>query len=178
MIYRVVGFCDEFGFFFLCCKIWEHEVATAMKQMVSLKALEPDGMPPVFYQSYWHVVDADVLAAVLSCLNSGKIPPSLNHTYVTLISKTKNLERVTKYKPISLCNVMYKLISKVFANHLKKVLPTVISETQSAFILGRLITDNVLIAFEILHHMHNQRSGKLGSMALKLDMSKAYDRVE
>ena len=116
----------------------------------------PDGMPFVFYQSYWHVVGADVSVAVLSCLNSSKIPHSLDHTYVTLIPKTKNLERFTEYKPISLCNVIYKLISKVFANHLKKVLPTVISETQSVFVPGRLITDNVLIAFETLYHMHNQ----------------------
>ena len=156
----------------------EHEIDTAMKQMAALKAPEPDGMPPVFYQSYWHVVGSDVSTAVLSCLNSGKLPPSLNHTYVTLIPKTKNPKRVTEYRPISLCNVIYKLISKVLANHLKKVLPKVISDTQSAFVLGKLITDNILIAFETLHHMHNQRTGRMGSMALKLDMSKAYDRVE
>jgi hypothetical protein len=162
----------------LTCQFTELDVTTAMKQMAPLKAPGPDGMPPVFYQSCWHVVGKDVVAAVLSCLNSGKIPTSLNHSYVTLIPKTKSPEKVMEYRPISLCNVVYKLISKVLANRLKKVLPHVVSETQSAFVPGTMITDNVLIAFETLHHMHNQRSGKVGSMVLKLDMSKAYDRVE
>ena len=99
-----------------------------MKQMAPLKAPGPDGMPPIFYQSYWHVVGEDVIAAVLSCLTSGKIPASLNHSYVTLIPKTKSPEKVTEYRPISLCNVIYKLISKVLANRLKKVLPHVVSE--------------------------------------------------
>ena len=146
--------------------------------MAPLKAPGPDGMPSVFYQSYWHVVDKDISVAVLYCLHSGKLLPSLNHTHVTLIPKTKCLERVTEYRPISLCNVIYKLISKVLANRLKKFLPHVISETQSAFVPGRLIIDNILIAFETLHHLHNKRTGKVGSMALKLDISKAYDRVE
>ena len=149
-----------------------------MKQMAPLKAPGPDGMPPIFYQSYWHVVGKDISSAVLYCLHSGTLLPSLNHTYVTLIPNTKSPERVTEYRPISLCNIIYKLISKVLANRLKKILPHVISETQSAFVPGRLITDNVLIAFETLHHMHNRRVGKVGNMALKLDMSKAYDRVE
>jgi hypothetical protein len=142
----------------LTCQFTELEVTTAMEQMAPLKAPGPDGMPPVFYQSYWHVVGEEVAAAVLSCLNLGKIPASLNHSYVTLIPKTKSPEKITEYRPISLCNVVYKLISKVLANRLKKVLPHVVSETQSAFVPGRMITDNVLVAFETLHHMHNQRS--------------------
>jgi hypothetical protein len=149
-----------------------------MKQMAPLKAPGPDGMPPIFYQSYWHVVGKDISAAVLYCLHSSTLLPSLNHTYVTLIPKTKSPKKMTKYKPISLCNVIYKLISKVLANRLKKILPHIISKSQSAFVPGRLITDNILITFETLHHMHNKRAGKVGSMALKLDMSKANDQVE
>ena len=102
----------------------------------------------------------------------------INHTNITLIPKVKSPENITEFKPISLCNVVYKLVSKVLANRLKMVLPAVVSENQSAFQAGRVIIDNVLMAFETLHYMKNHQSGKSGFMALKLDMSKAYDRVE
>ena len=102
----------------------------------------------------------------------------LNHTFITLIPKTKNHKKVTEYRPISLCNVFYKIFSKVLANRLKRVLPQIISEHQSAFIKGRLIIDNILVAFKTLHYMKNHNFGNSGYMALKLDMSKAYDRVE
>ena len=85
---------------------------------------------------------------------------------------------MTNFRPISLENVVARIISKVIANRLKLILPNVISNAQSAFVLDRLITDNTTIAFEVLHRMRNKRSGKKGQMAMKLDIGKAYDRVE
>ena len=120
----------------------------------------------------------DVHQAVLSSLNSSSFLKSINHTFITLIPKVNNPERVSNFQPISLCNMIYKIVSKVIANRLEPMLHSIISDTQSAFIANRLITDNILIAFESLHHMKNNCIGKKGFMALKLDMSKAYDRVK
>ena len=154
------------------------EVDITLKQMAPLKSPGHDGLPLIFYQKYWHLIGKDVTKVVLTCLNSGKILNAINHTYITLIPKVQNPEEVMEFRLISLCNVIYKIISKVLENKLKTLLPTIISESQSAFILKRLITDNILVAFETLHHMQHQKTGRLGSMAIKIDMSKAYDRVE
>jgi hypothetical protein len=102
----------------------------------------------------------------------------VNVTFIALVPKKKNSSKVSDYRPISLCNVVYKIIAKVLANRLKYVLPHIISQNQSAFIPGRLISDNILAAYETLHTMHTRMWGKVGYMAVKLDMSKAYDRVE
>ena len=146
--------------------------------MAPLKALGPDGMPALFYHSFWHIIGSQVTNAVLSCLNSCKIPESINHTFITLIPKVPSPKRMSDFRPISLCNVIYKIMSKVIANRLKPILSKIISETQSAFVPGRLITDNVLVAFETLHYMKTRCEGRKGYMIIKLDMSKAYDRVE
>ena len=119
-----------------------------------------------------------VSKTVLDFLNHGITPPKFNETHIVLVPKTKSPKNVTKYRPISLCNVIYKLASKTLANRLKKILPSIISDSQSAFVNGRLITDNVLVAFETTHHINLRKSGAIGEMALKLDMSKAYDIVE
>ncbi|XP_042983365.1 uncharacterized protein LOC122312778 [Carya illinoinensis] len=116
--------------------------------------------------------------AVLDSLNSGTIPSQLNRTLICLISKKKICEFVSDYRPISLCNVVYKLASKVIVNRLKGFLPAIISESQCAFVGGRLVSDNVLIAYELVNYLRNKRHGKKGYMSIKLDMSKAYDRVE
>jgi hypothetical protein len=156
----------------------ECEVDRALAQMHPLKSPGPDGFSACFYQHSWSTVRKDVCQAVLDFLNHGNFEEAINVTNIALIPKKKNPTRVTEFRPISLCNVIYKLIAKVLANRLKWVLGEIISPNQSAFIPGRLITDNVLIAFEALHTMDSRLSGKEGYVALKLDMSKAYDRVE
>ena len=154
------------------------EVGEAIREMAPPKAPGPDGMPPLFFQTYWTNVGMDVTQAVLSSLNSGSILKSINHTFITLIPKVKNLERVSDFRLFSLCNVIYKIISRVIANRLKPLLDSIILENQSAVIVDRLITDNILIAFESSHHMKTNCIGKKGFMAMKLDMSKVYDRVK
>ncbi|XP_042958008.1 uncharacterized protein LOC122293496 [Carya illinoinensis] len=156
----------------------EDEVKRALNEMHPTKAPRPDGMSPLFYQKYWSVVGKDVTESILHALNNGYFPSAINHTYVTLIPKRKNPELVSDYRPISLCNVIYKLISKILANRLKLCLPAIISPSQTIFVPGRLITDNVLVAYEMVHFLRRKRKRKDGFMLLKLDMSKAYDRIE
>ena len=120
----------------------------------------------------------DVVNMVLNVLNSDRSMADINKTYITLVPKINNPSRMMKFRPISLSNVIYKLIAKVLANRLKLILPHIISKNQSAFTARRLVTDNVLIAFEMMHYLEHKKEGKDCYMAIKLDMSKAYDRVE
>ena len=153
----------------------ESEVNVALKQMYPLKAPGPNGMPPLFFQHFWSTCGMVVTKMVLDFLNFGISPPNFNETHITLVPKIKEPKKITDYRPISLCNVVYKIASKAIANRFKKFLPSIISDTQSAFVHGRLITDNVLVAFETMHHISQKKGGKVGEMTLKLDMSKAYD---
>ena len=114
----------------------------------------------------------------MSEINSTNITLEINSTNITLIPKVKSPELITDFRLISLCNVVYKIVSEVLANRFRDVLPSIISENQSAFQAGRVITDNILMAFETFHYMKHHQNGKSGFMALKLDMSKAYDQVE
>ena len=160
------------------------EVHQAVKQMHSKKSHGPDGMFPLFYQHFWILSGECVIKAIQDYLNLGITtpppppPPNFNETHIVLISKMKNPTKLTQYKPISLSNVISRLASKVLANRLKRFLPSIISENQSAFMSDHLITDNVLVAFETMHCLNQEKKGKTGEMALKLDMNKAFDRVK
>ncbi|KAL8143980.1 hypothetical protein V2J09_017012 [Rumex salicifolius] len=137
----------------------KEEVMTALKQMHPLKA---PGL------------DDRVIKLVLKPLNTRKMSVNVNKTFITLIPKKNQPIEMKDFRPISMCNVIYKLISKTIANRLKG--DQVIASNQSTFILERLISDNYLIAFEMFHRM-STGEGRHKHFALKLDMSKAYDRI-
>lgn len=154
------------------------EIGEALSQMHPLKSPGPDGMPALFFQKCWDFIKHDISSIILNILNHGDSPSALNSTHICLIPKKKNPITPTDFRPISLCNVSYKIISKVITNRLKKILPDIVHINQSAFVPGRQITDNALLAFELFHMMKNSKAQKRGNFAFKLDMAKAYDRVE
>lgn len=122
----------------------------------------------------------DIFHACVSWLSNISFLDGLNSTNITLIPKVDNPSTMKDLRPIALalCNVIYKILSKVLCNRLKSILPDLIDKTQSAFVKGRNIQDNVIIAFEALHSMKRKTRGNFGEMALKIDISKAYDRVD
>ncbi|XP_060960654.1 uncharacterized protein LOC133031222 [Cannabis sativa] len=159
-------------------QVTSEEVKNALFQMHLDKAPGPDGMGLGFFQKHWDIIGADIVGLVTNFFNTGELPRDLNTTNLVLIPKKKNFLSMNNLRPIALCNVLYKIVSKVLANRMRGIIDKIISTTQSAFIPGRLISDNVMIAFEVMHYLKRKTKGKKGFMALKLDMSKAYDRVE
>ena len=111
------------------------EVKSALQQMHPTKALGLDGMSAIFFQKFWNVVGSDVTNMVLIVLNFNMPMVEINKKNIILVPKIKNPTRIKEFRPISLSNVTYKLISKVLANRLKAVLPHIISKkSESLFI--------------------------------------------
>lgn len=155
-----------------------NEVRQALFQMHPSKSLSPDGMSPFFFLKFWHIVEGGVTEAVLSVLSLGHILTKMNFTHILLIPKKKDKQTMLDYHPINLSNVVSQIVSKVLANRVKNILPNIVSDSQSAFVPGRLITDNTAVAYEMLHRLRNRRQGRVGHMVIKLDISKAFDLVE
>ncbi|XP_026384103.1 uncharacterized protein LOC113279643 [Papaver somniferum] len=136
-----------------------------------------DGFQDGFYQRCWDIVSTEVISMLQYFFTHKHMLKAINHTYQVLIPEISNPKTPADYRSISLCNVSYKIISKILANRLKPLLPDIISPTQNAFVAGRHIHANIIIAHEILYSM-KRKTIKKALVGLKLDMSKAFDRVE
>jgi hypothetical protein len=154
------------------------EVQVELFQMASSKAPGVDGFTAGFSQRHWNLLKDDVVTAVLDFLNGGELLVGLNDSAITLIPKVKYPHHISQYRSISLCSILYKIASKCISNRVRLFLGEIIREEQSAFVPRCLITDNVLISYESAHAMRKRKKGKNYVGAVKLDMMKAYDRVE
>ena len=115
------------------------EVHTAIKNMHPTKAPGPDGIPALFYHKYWHIIGDDVVRFSRDVLNGKRDLGDVNLIHIVLIPKIKYLKCIIQFRPISPCNVLYKIVAKVLVNRFKNVLSVCISELQSALVLDRLI---------------------------------------
>ena len=156
----------------------EDEIKAACFSIHADKAPGPDGFSASFFQSNWHTVGSNIVIEVQSFFSSGNLQSSINNTHIRLIPKIQSPQKMVDYRPIALCTVFYKIISKLLSKRLQPVLQTIISENQSAFVPKRAINDNVLITHEALHYLKTSGAKKRCYMAVKTDMSKAYDRIE
>ena len=151
----------------LCSIPLESEVVQALYSLGSTKVPGPDGFTALFLKKYWSVVKLDVLNCTRNFFQNQQLLLEQNHTHIALIPKQLGSHSVHHFRPISLCNISYKIITKILANRLKSILPKIISPLQSAFIPSRNIQDNIILAHELLHSC-KLKKGKGGYMFLNM----------
>eukprot|EP00253_Pinus_taeda_P019113 PITA_19113 len=138
------------------------------------KAPGPDGFTVAFYRNHWETIKKDFIRMVKNFFSKCKMGNSIKSSHLALIPKDPNPQSFDRFHPISLCNVSYKIITKILANRLKNLLPSLISENQGGFVPRRKITDNVILIQEAIHSSIRRKER---GMIIKLDMANAFDRV-
>ena len=151
------------------------EVEAVVKALPGDKA-GPDGFPAVFYKTYWDVIKTDVYRAICQFASTGNLLVQWKSCFIALVPKVPNAQSPDEYHPISLCNVAYKIVSKLLTNRLKLLLSKNISLEQGAFVPGRNINEAILLMQEVLLSMAASRNAAK-AMLVKLDLNKAYEML-
>ena len=138
------------------------------------KAPGPDGFTTLFYQSYWNIIGWDLLVVVEESRRSKNMLKYFNTTNISIIPKIKDPQTFADFRPISLCNLSYKIITKAIYLQIQQLIPCIISPEQGGFVPGRETMEGALVAHEVLHSINSSSSS---NFVIKLDMMKAYDRV-
>jgi hypothetical protein len=152
------------------------EIKNAVFELNKESAPGPDGFGAFFFHTYWDIIHQDVVNAVTEFFSTGLLMPNFNANTLILIPKISNADRIEHYRPIALANFKFKIISKVLADRLAQVMPSIISKEQRGFIHGRNIKDCLCLASEATNLLHSKVFG--GNLALKIDVTKAFDTLE
>ncbi|XP_048634841.1 uncharacterized protein LOC125608411 [Brassica napus] len=151
------------------------DITKVMFRLNQNKSPGPDGFTSGFYKATWNILGSEVINAITLFFQTSTLPKATNSTILTLIPKFPGATIIKDYRPISCCNTLYKVISKLLVARLKPLLPAIILPNQTAFIKGRLLAENCLLAAEIVSGYHNHRGQK--KLTLKIDIAKAFDSV-
>lgn len=150
------------------------EVSEVINEMQNGKALGPNGFNVDFFKACWRTVKQDILDVVEDSRRFKTVLKDFNASFIAFIPKQEKAMTPDRFKPVALCNVVYKIISKVIANRLKPLLPALVSEEQTSYVEGRQILNNIIQAHEMVHSL---KSIKQAGMIIHLDLAKSYDKL-
>ncbi|XP_033136094.1 uncharacterized protein LOC103837732 isoform X1 [Brassica rapa] len=152
------------------------EVMRTLFKLNPNKSPGPDGLTSRFYSAAWLLVGAEVTTSIIKFFELQDLPTATNSTILTLLPKFPGATEIKDYRPISCCNTLYKVISKILVGKLKPLLSSIILPNQSAFIKGRQLLENCLLASEIVSGDHKNKGHK--RLTIKVDIAKAFDSVK
>lgn len=133
--------------------ITKAEVKEVIVNMEKNKSHGPNGFTSEFYQTTWNFMSQDIVNAVEESRCTKRMHPALNATFLALIPKTKNSEEPQGFRPITLCNAIFKILATIMMNRLKPILPELISQEKTRFVKGRQIIDGIVVAQEAIHSL-------------------------
>ena len=154
-----------------------NKILKALRHLPSLKAPGPDGFHALFFQTNWHVLGQSIIQIIQDIFEQLRIPSTWGHTNLVLIPKVAHPEQITQFRPISLCNTLYKVVSRILMQCLKPYMAEIINPCQAGFVPGRRTSDNIILVQEVIRTLR-YRKGRTGYVAIKLDLEKAYGRLK